>query len=102
MSGGGRGLLSHSWGEFDGEVPRLTERLGLRGKCGYRREHHKTIPPVGEVYIFVCLSLCTGGWVIFESIEKWEGEASIDSSISSGRQTRIEQRRRMKTRRAQK
>ena len=35
---------------------------------------------------------------IFESIERWEGKASIGSSISTGRQTRIEQRRRRRTR----
>ena len=35
---------------------------------------------------------------IFESIERWEGKASIGSSISTGRQTRIEHRRRRRTR----
>ena len=35
---------------------------------------------------------------MFESIERWEGKASIGSSISTGRQTRIEQRRRRRTR----
>ena len=53
--------------------------LGKLGKC---------------MFLYLQYRVCG----IFESIERWEGKASIGSSISTGRQTRIEHRRRRRTR----
>ena len=80
-------MLSHSWGGFDGETPRLTERLG-NGGCFLLGKLGKCM------FLYLQYRVCG----IFESIERWEGKASIGSSISTGRQTRIEHRRRRRTR----
>ena len=61
-------MLSHSWAGVDGEMPRLTERLGNGGGA-----FHKTIP-FGEVQVVVFVFfLCSTESVLVGSLRALRG-----------------------------